>query len=476
MCHPVGGKQKESIKEEEIFNNFFKAVISSTMFENLTEKLDGIFKRLKGRGRLDEENIQGALREIRMALLEADVNFKVVKDFIEDVRVRAVGQEVLESITPGQQVVKIVHDRLVELMGGTSSQLRFGSRIPATIMLVGLQGCGKTTTAVKLARLVAGQNKKVYLVSADVYRPAAIEQLRVLGQKIDAGIFDSKGLNDPVMICVQAVEEARRNGYEVIIVDTAGRLHIDSEMMAELQQIKDRIHPSEILFVADAMTGQDAVNVAAKFNEQLGIDGVIMTKMDGDARGGATLSLKAVMGKPIKFVGVGEKIDALEVFHPERMTSRILGMGDVLSLVEKAQATVDEKEARELEKKFRKNEFTLEDFRNQLKQIRKMGSLQDIIGMIPGFGKVKALKGVAPDEQELVRISAMIDSMTNKERLNYLIIDGQRRKRIALGSGTTVQDVNRLLKNYMEMRKIMKKMTSKEGMKALRRGNFPFNR
>ncbi len=446
------------------------------MFENLTEKLDGIFKRLKGRGRLDEENIQGALREIRMALLEADVNFKVVKDFIEDVRVRAVGQEVLESITPGQQVVKIVHDRLVELMGGTSSQLRFGSRIPATIMLVGLQGCGKTTTAVKLARLVAGQNKKVYLVSADVYRPAAIEQLRVLGQKIDAGIFDSKGLNDPVMICVQAVEEARRNGYEVIIVDTAGRLHIDSEMMAELQQIKDRIHPSEILFVADAMTGQDAVNVAAKFNEQLGIDGVIMTKMDGDARGGATLSLKAVMGKPIKFVGVGEKIDALEVFHPERMTSRILGMGDVLSLVEKAQATVDEKEARELEKKFRKNEFTLEDFRNQLKQIRKMGSLQDIIGMIPGLGKVKALKGVAPDEQELVRISAMIDSMTNKERLNYLIIDGQRRKRIALGSGTTVQDVNRLLKNYMEMRKIMKKMTSKEGMKALRRGNFPFNR
>ena len=446
------------------------------MFENLTEKLDGIFKRLKGRGRLDEENIQGALREIRMALLEADVNFKVVKDFIEDVRVRAVGQEVLESITPGQQVVKIVYDRLVELMGGTSSQLRFGSRIPAPIMLVGLQGCGKTTTAVKLARLVAGQHKKVYLVSADVYRPAAIEQLRVLGQKIDAGIFDSKGLNDPVTICVQAVEEARRNGYEVIIVDTAGRLHIDSEMMAELQQIKDRIHPSEILFVADAMTGQDAVNVAAKFNEQLGIDGVIMTKMDGDARGGAALSLKAVMGKPIKFVGVGEKIDALEVFHPERMTSRILGMGDVLSLVEKAQATVDEKEARELEKKFRKNEFTLEDFRNQLKQIRKMGSLQDIIGMIPGLGKVKALKGVAPDEQELVRISAMIDSMTNKERLNYLISDGQRRKRIALGSGTTVKDVNRLLKNYMEMRKIMKKMTSKEGMKALRRGNFPFNR
>jgi signal recognition particle subunit SRP54 len=433
------------------------------MFENLTEKLDGIFKKLKGKGRLDEENIQGALREIRMALLEADVNFKVVKDFIEDVRVRAVGQAVLESITPGQQVVKIVHDRLVELMGGASSQLRFGSRIPAPIMLVGLQGCGKTTTAVKLARLIAGQKKKVYLVSADVYRPAAMEQLRVLGQKIGAGIFDAGGSEDPVGICVQAVEEARRNGYEVIIVDTAGRLHIDDEMMEELRRIKEMIHPAEILFVADAMTGQEAVNVAARFNEILGIDGVVMTKMDGDARGGAALSLKAVMGKPIKFVGV-------------RMTSRILGMGDVLSLVEKAQATVDEKEARELEKKFRKNEFTLEDFRNQLKQIRKMGSLQDIIGMIPGFGRIKALKGVTPDGKELVRISAMIDSMTNQERLNYQIIDGQRRKRIARGSGATVQDVNRLLKNYIEMRKIMKKMTSKDGIKAMRRGNFPFNR
>lgn len=446
------------------------------MFENLTEKLDGIFKKLKGKGRLDEENIQGALREIRMALLEADVNFKVVKDFIEDVRVRSVGQEVLDSITPGQQVVKIVHDRLVELMGGVSSQLRFGSRIPAPIMLVGLQGCGKTTTAVKLARLIGSQNRKVYLVSADVYRPAAMEQLRVLGQKIGAGIHDAGGSSDPVGICVQAVEDARRGGYEVILVDTAGRLHIDDEMMEELQRIKNMIHPAEILFVADAMTGQDAVNVAARFNELLGIDGVIMTKMDGDARGGAALSLKAVMGKPIKFVGVGEKIEALEVFHPERMTSRILGMGDVLSLVEKAQATVDEKEARDLERKFRKNEFTLEDFRNQLKQIRKMGSLQDIIGMIPGFGRIKALKEATPDDGELVKISAMIDSMTNQERLNYLIIDGQRRKRIARGSGTTVQDVNRLLKNYIEMRKIMKKMTSKGGMKALRRGNFPFNR
>lgn len=444
------------------------------MFENLTEKLDSIFKKLKGRGRLDEENIKGALREIRMALLEADVNFKVVKDFIEDVRVRSVGQEVLESITPGQQVVKIVHERLVELMGGASSQLRFGSRIPAPIMLVGLQGCGKTTTAVKLARYVAGLKKKVYLVSADVYRPAAMKQLQILGQQIGAGIFDAAGMDDPIHICVKAVDEARRNGYEVVLVDTAGRLAIDNEMMEELQNIKDRINPSEILFVADAMTGQDAVNVAARFDERLGIDGVIMTKMDGDARGGAALSLKAVMGKPIKFVGIGEKIDALEVFHPDRMASRILGMGDILSLVEKAQATVDEKEARELEKKFRKNEFTLEDFRTQLAQIKKMGSLQDILGMIPGFGKMKALKNMQPDEGELVRTAAIIDSMTRKERMNYLIIDGERRKRIARGSGTSVQDVNRLLKNYVEMRKIMKKMTSKGGIKALKRGNFSF--
>ncbi|MCX7634600.1 MAG: signal recognition particle protein [Syntrophales bacterium] len=442
------------------------------MFESLTEKLEGIFKRLKGRGRLDEENIQGALREIRMALLEADVNFRVVKDFIEEVRKRAIGQEVLESITPGQQVVKIVHDRLVELMGGTSTQLRFGNRIPAPIMLVGLQGCGKTTTAVKLARYIAGLGRRTFLVSADVYRPAAMEQLAVLGRSIGAGVFAAKPGLDPVTICVQAVEEARSKGYEVLIVDTAGRLHINEEMMTELKRIKERINPAEILFVADAMTGQEAVNVAARFNEVLNIDGVIMTKMDGDARGGAALSIKAVMGKPIKFVGTGEKIDALEVFHPERMASRILGMGDILTLVEKAQAAVDEKAARELERKIRKNEFTLEDFRNQLAQVRKMGSLQDILAMIPGFGKMKAMKGAMPDDRELVKITAIIDSMTKKERENYLIIDGQRRKRIAMGSGTTVQDVNQLLKSYAEMRKLMKKMTTKEGIKALRRGHF----
>jgi signal recognition particle subunit SRP54 len=442
------------------------------MFESLAEKLEGIFKKLKGRGVLNEESVNAALKEIRMALLEADVNFKVVKDFIEDVRLRAIGKEVLESITPGQQVVKIVHDRLVELMGSTSANMKFGSRFPAPIMLVGLQGCVKTTTAAKLARILS-REKRVYLVSADVYRPAAMEQLAVLGRQIKAGVFDAGALRDPVKICVDAVEQARKEGFEVVIIDTAGRLHIDDLLMEELRKIKEKVNPAEILYVADAMTGQDAVNVGSKFNELIGIDGVIMTKMDGDARGGAALSLKAVVGKPLKFVGVGEKIDALEVFHPERMASRILGMGDILSLVEKAQATIDEKTAREMQQSLRKSNFTLDDFRNQLRQIKKMGSLKDMIGMIPGMGKIKALKDMEPDDGELVKIAAMIDSMTQKERSNYLIIDGRRRKRIALGSGTTVQDVNRLLKNYIEIRKMMKKMNAKGGVKALMR-NFPF--
>ena len=442
------------------------------MFESLSEKLEGIFKKLKGRGVLNEESVNAALREIRMALLEADVNFKVVKDFIEEVRLRAVGKEVLESLTPGQQVVKIVHDRLVELMGSTSANIKFGSRIPAPIMLIGLQGCGKTTTAAKLARLLSAE-KRVYLVSADVYRPAAMEQLAVLGRQIKAGVFEAGALRDPVKICTEALEQARREGYEVVLIDTAGRLHIDELLMQELRRIKESVNPAEILYVADAMTGQDAVNVGAKFNELIGIDGVIMTKMDGDARGGAALSLRAVVGKPLKFVGVGEKIDALEVFHPERMANRILGMGDILSLVEKAQAAIDEKTARQMQESLRKSEFTLEDFRNQLGQIKKMGPLKDMIGMIPGMGKIKALKGMEPDDGELVKIAAIIDSMTKKERNNYLIIDGRRRKRIALGSGTTVQDVNRLLKNYIEIRKMMKKINSRGGVKALMR-NFPF--
>jgi len=361
---------------------------------------------------------------------------------------------------------------LVDLMGQTSANIKFGSRIPAPIMLVGLQGCGKTTTAAKLARLLS-KEKRVYLVSADVYRPAAIEQLAVLGRQIEAGVFDAGTLRDPVKICVEAMEQARKEGYEVVIIDTAGRLHIDDLLMEELRKIKDTVNPAEILYVADAMTGQDAVNVGAKFNELIGIDGVIMTKMDGDARGGAALSLKAVVGKPLKFVGIGEKIEALEVFHPQRMANRILGMGDILSLVEKAQATIDEKSARQMEQDLRKSGFTLEDFRNQLQQIKKMGSLQDLMGMIPGMSKMKALKDVQPDDKELIKITAIIDSMTKKERYNYLIIDGRRRKRIALGSGTTVQDVNRLLKNYVEIRKMMKKINSQGGVKSFMR-NFPF--
>lgn len=443
------------------------------MFENLTEKLDGIFKKLKGRGRLDEENVNAALKDIRMALLEADVNFKVVKKFVEDIRSKAVGREVLESLSPGQQIVKIVNDRLVELMGGGTSHLRLSGRFPAPVMLVGLQGCGKTTTAAKLARLLMGMGRRVYLVSVDVYRPAAMEQLKILAKEIGAGIFDSQELRDPLKRCSEAIKEANSGGYDTLIIDTAGRLHIDQEMMDELKQIKAAVNPAEIILTADAMTGQDAVSVAEKFDELLGIDGVILTKMDGDARGGAALSLREVTGKPIKYVGMGEKLDALEPFHAERMASRILGMGDILTLVEKAQATIDEKTARELQKKMRKDEFTLEDFQDQLAKIRKMGSLKDILSMVPGFNKIKALKDVDPDESEIVKTAAIIDSMTKKERQNYLIIDGKRRKRIAKGSGTSVQDVNRLLKNYAEMRKMMKKM-SKGGMKSFRKGNFPF--
>lgn len=443
------------------------------MFENLTEKLDGIFRKLKSRGRLDEENIRDSLKEIRMALLEADVNFRVVKDFVEDVRSRAVGREVLESLTPGQQVVKIVHDRLVELMGGAGSQwLKLADRFPNPVMLVGLQGCGKTTSAAKLARLTMEQGRRTALVSTDVYRPAAIDQLRVLGESLGAEVLQPADTRDPVDIARRAMAEAESLGYEVLILDTAGRLHVDQAMMDELQRIKREINPSEILLVADAMTGQDAVQVAQKFDEALAIDGVILTKMDGDARGGAALSLRAVTGKPIRFVGVGEKADALEVFHPERMASRILGMGDILTLVEKAQAAIDIQEAQELQKKIRKDTFTLEDFRDQLQKMRRMGSLKDMLGMIPGLGKLKALKDMDPDETELVRTMAIIDSMTKRERANSQIIDGARRKRIARGSGTSVQDVNRLLKNYAEMRKMMKRMMGPGGKDALRRGFF----
>ncbi len=438
------------------------------MFENLSDKLASVFKKLKGKGHLTEDDINKALKEVKLALLEADVNYKVVKDFLNRVKEKAVGQEVLKSLTPAQQVIKIVRDELVNLMGGTTPELNLKGKVPAVLMLVGLQGSGKTTTCAKLAKfLKSKRGRHPFLVPADVYRPAAIEQLQKLGEQIKVPVYHSSPEDNPVEICFQAVNEARQKGYDAVILDTAGRLHIDEKMMEELKQIKARVYPQEILLVADAMTGQDAVNVAKNFNKALDITGIILTKMEGDARGGAALSIKAVTQKPIKFIGVGEKLDALDVFHPDRIASRILGMGDVLSLIEKAQETIDIEKAKELEKKLRKNEFTLEDFREQLRRIRKMGSLEQILSMIPGFGQLKELKNMNVDEKQLVRIEAIINSMTKQERLRPEIINGSRRRRIAKGSGTTVQEVNRLLKEYAQMKKMIKRFT-KMGKKGKR--------
>ena len=431
------------------------------MFESLSEKLDRTFKKLKGQGRLSEKNIQDALKEVRLALLEADVNYKVVKKFVEDIRQRALGQEVLGSLTPGQQVIKIVNEELAELMGATVQGLRLEGRPPFALMLVGLQGSGKTTTAAKLANHLRKQGRNPFLVPADIYRPAAIEQLKKLGDQLNIPVHDSRPDQKPEDICLNALANAGTVGADTMIIDTAGRLHIDDELMAELDRIKDKIHPVETLFVADAMTGQDAVNVAETFNNLLDITGVILTKMEGDARGGAALSIKAVTQRPIKFIGVGEKLDALEPFHPDRMASRILGMGDLLTLIDKAQAEFDEKEAIKLEKKLRKNEFDLEDFQAQLKQMKKLGSIEQLLGMIPGMGQLKQLKKLKPDEKELVRIEAIICSMTKAEKRNFKIIDGSRRKRIAQGSGTRVQDVNRLLKNFAQTKKMMGQLTKK---------------
>ena len=443
------------------------------MLESLTEKLNAVFKKLRGHGKLTEENIRDVLREIRLVLLEADVNFKVVKDFIEAIRVNALGQEVLTSFTPAQQVIKIVNEELTNLLGGENSQLNLSGKPPVSIMFVGLQGSGKTTTVGKVARFLKEKKRDTYLVPADVYRPAAIDQLQKLGQDLEIDVYNPGQGEDPLTICTNALRSASINGHDVVLIDTAGRLHIDEELMQELQRIKKRVLPKEILLVADAMTGQDAVNVAGKFNELIGIDGVILTKMDGDARGGAALSIKAVTNKPIKFVGTGERLDALEVFYPDRMASRILGMGDVLSLIEKAQATFDDKKAIELEKKIRKNAFTLGDFKEQIQQIKRMGSLDQILGTIPGVNKVKGIKGLQPDEGELVKIEAIINSMTKKERLNHTILNGSRRKRIAKGSGTSVQDVNKLIKNYVQTRNMIKKLNT-SGMKGFKRGMLPF--
>ena len=433
------------------------------MFDSLSDRLNATFKKFSGRGRLDEKNIQEGLREVRLALLEADVNFKVVKDFVERVRERAMGQDVLQSLTPGQQVVKIVSDEMTELLGGEAEGLNLRGK-PAVIMLVGLQGSGKTTTAAKLALHFRRNKMNPYLVPADVYRPAAIDQLHTLAKQIDIPAHPTAADSDPVQIAAEAVEAARENGRGVVIVDTAGRLHVDEKLMTELANIKEKVGPSEILFVADAMTGQDAVTVAQSFDERLDVSGVVLTKMEGDARGGAALSIKAVTGKPIKFVGVGEKLSDIEVFHPDRVVSRILGMGDMMTLIEKAQQDVDESEAEELGKKMQRAEFDFEDFRKQMRRLKKIGSLEGIMKMIPGMGKIKDKMGeMNVSDKDMGRLEAMISSMTMEERRNPDIINPSRKKRIAAGSGVDISEVNGLVKNFEQMRKMMKRMMGKGG-------------
>jgi len=439
------------------------------MFESLTDKLGQTIKRVRGQGKMSEANVKDALREVRLSLLEADVNYNVVRDFVEAVKKRALGQDVLASLTPGQQFIKIVAEELTQLMGGQAAELNLSGRPPVVIMLCGLQGSGKTTTIGKLGLRLRQKGRRPYLVPADVYRPAAIEQITKVGADLGIPVHPSTTSQDPVAICRQAVEEAEKRGLDTVLLDTAGRLHVDTELMQELANIQREVRPRQILLVADAMTGQDAVNVADAFNQTLNLDGVILTKMDGDARGGAALSIKAVTGKPILFVGAGEKMDALDVFHPDRMASRILGMGDMLSLIEQAQETYDQKKALELQKKLKKNEFTIEDFREHLQQLRKMGSISDLLDKIPGMGGMqKKMQGMAPPEDELKRIEAIINSMTRQERLNHAILDGSRRRRIAKGSGTTVQDVNSFVKQYLEMKKLMKKV-NRFGMRTLMR-------
>ncbi|MBX5493701.1 MAG: signal recognition particle protein [Bryobacteraceae bacterium] len=427
------------------------------MFDTLSEKLQRVFKNLRGEGKLTAENMEAALKEIRVALLEADVHFRVVKQFIEAVKTKAMGEEVLTALSPAQQVVKIVRDELIRVLGSHQSRLRFANDPPTVIMIVGLQGSGKTTSTGKLARYLSKNGNRPLMVSVDVYRPAARQQLAVIARDIKLPVYEgAPGEEKPLDLAKAARREAVQTGRDVLLVDTAGRLHIDDELMAELQELKEALQPTEILFVADAMTGQDAVKSADEFHKRLGITGVILTKMDGDARGGAALSIRHVTGQPLKFVGVGEKFDALEPFHPERAASRILGMGDVLSLIEKVEQTIDQKQAEEMQRKLIENEFTLEDFRDQLKQLRKLGPLEGLLGMMPQIGPLKDLKNVKVDEKEITRVVAIIDSMTRQERANHMIINGSRRRRIAKGSGTSVQDVNNLLKQYAQARKMMK--------------------
>ena len=441
------------------------------IFESLSDRLQATFKKLRGHGKLTEDDVNEAMREVRMALLEADVNFKVVKQFIKTVKERAIGQDILETLTPAQVVIKIVDEELTKLMGGTQSRLNISPKPPTVIMMVGLQGAGKTTSAGKLGLALKKQGKRPLLVAADIYRPAAITQLQVLGKQLDIPVFSMEQGTDAVTIAKNSIDYSQSHACDVVIIDTAGRLQIDEKLMQELRDIKSEVHPHEILLVVDAMTGQESVNVAQAFNDALGLDGVVMTKLDGDARGGAALSVKAVTGVPIKFIGLGEKLEPLEPFHPDRMASRILGMGDVLSLVEKAQATFDMEEAKKMEKKLRKDEFTLDDFLAQMQQVKKLGSLDNILGLIPGMGGLKkqlAGQDIDLDGKEMRQIEAIIKSMTPKERANITIINGSRRKRIAMGSGTRVQDVNKLLKQFGEMKKMMKKMKKmQKGKKGL---------
>jgi len=443
------------------------------MFDNLSDKLQRVFKNLRGEGKLTTENMEAALREIRVALLEADVHFKVVKQFIEGIRQKAMGEEVLTALSPTQQVIKIVRDELIHVLGGHQSRLRFANEPPTVILVAGLQGSGKTTSTGKLARWLSKNGHNPLMVSVDVYRPAARDQLAVIGRDIKLPVYPGAAEETkPLELAKGARREAMQSGRDVLLIDTAGRLHIDEQLMVELHELKEQLAPTEILFVADAMTGQDAVKSAEEFHKRLGITGVILTKMDGDARGGAALSIRTITDQPLKFVGVGEKMDALEAFFPDRVASRILGMGDVLSLIDKVQEGIDQKSAEEMQRKLIDNEFTLGDFRDQIKQIRKLGPLQNLLGMMPQLGPLKDLKNVKVDEKEITRIVAIIDSMTPAERNNHMIINGARRRRIAKGSGASVQDVNALLKQYAQARKMMKSFTGNIGMMGKRLGKL----
>ncbi|QGQ46884.1 signal recognition particle protein [Metabacillus sediminilitoris] len=442
-------------------------------FEGLADRLQNTMAKIRGKGKVSEADVKEMMREVRLALLEADVNFKVVKDFVKRVSERSVGQEVMKSLTPGQQVIKVVKEELTELMGGEQSKIAVSNRPPTVIMMVGLQGAGKTTTTGKLANLLRKKfNRKPLLVAADIYRPAAIKQLQTLGKQLDMPVFSLGDQVSPVEIATKALEHAKAEHHDYVIIDTAGRLHIDEALMEELEQVKAIAKPDEIFLVVDAMTGQDAVNVAKSFNEQLGLTGVVLTKLDGDTRGGAALSIRSVTDTPIKFVGLGEKLDALEPFHPERMASRILGMGDVLTLIEKAQTNVDAEKAKELEQKMRTMSFTFDDFLEQLGQVRNMGPLEDLIGMLPGANKVKGLKNLQVDEKQISHVEAIIKSMTKLEKQNPEIMNASRKKRIAKGSGTSVQEINRLLKQFEDMKKMMKQMTSMS--KGKKKGGFKF--